>query len=62
MAARPRFLHKDKAVGALELVLKTPYTCGEMAGGLFHYTYPAGTGLVSGATLGRIAGRNAAKE
>ena len=38
------------------------YTCGEMVGGLFHYNYPGGTGLVSGATFGRIAGRHAAKE
>ncbi|MEQ8194922.1 MAG: FAD-dependent tricarballylate dehydrogenase TcuA, partial [Rhodospirillales bacterium] len=36
------------------------YTCGEMVGGLFHYNYPGGTGLVSGATFGRIAGRSAA--
>jgi len=35
------------------------YTCGEMVGGLFYDNYPAGTGLVSGATFGRIAGRNA---
>jgi tricarballylate dehydrogenase len=34
--------------------------CGEMVGGLFYDNYPAGTGLVSGATFGRIAGRNAA--
>ena len=38
------------------------YTCGEMVGGLFHYNYPGGTGLVSGATFGRIAGRHAAME
>lgn len=38
------------------------YTCGEMVGGLFYDNYPAGTGLVSGATFGRIAGRNAAAE
>jgi len=38
------------------------YTCGEMVGNLFHYNYPAGTGLVSGQVFGRIAGRNAAKE
>lgn len=36
------------------------YVCGEMVGGLFYDNYPAGTGLVSGATFGRIAGRNAA--
>jgi tricarballylate dehydrogenase len=37
------------------------YACGEMVGGLFYDNYPAGAGLVSGATFGRIAGRNAAK-
>ena len=38
------------------------YTAGEMVGGLFHYNYPGGSGLVSGQVFGRIAGRNAAKE
>jgi tricarballylate dehydrogenase len=37
------------------------YTCGEMVGGLFHDNYGAGSGLVSGATFGRIAGRSAAQ-
>jgi len=37
------------------------FCCGEMVGGLFYDNYPAGTGLVSGATFGRIAGRSAAK-
>lgn len=37
------------------------HACGEMIGGLFYDNYPAGTGLVSGATFGRIAGRNAAR-
>lgn len=36
------------------------YTCGEMVGGLFHTNYPGGTGLVSGAVFGRIAGASAA--
>lgn len=36
------------------------YACGEIIGGLFYDNYPAGTGLVSGATFGRIAGREAA--
>ncbi|MEM5436807.1 FAD-dependent tricarballylate dehydrogenase TcuA [Paraburkholderia diazotrophica] len=35
--------------------------CGEMVGGLFYDNYPAGTGLVSGATFGRIAGRTSAR-
>ncbi len=37
------------------------YCCGEMLGGLFYFNYPSGTGLVSGATFGRIAGRSAAQ-
>ena len=37
------------------------YACGEMVGGLFYDNYPAGAGLVSGATFGRIAGRSAAR-
>jgi tricarballylate dehydrogenase len=36
------------------------YACGEMVGGLYYDNYPAGTGLVSGATFGRIAGKSAA--
>jgi tricarballylate dehydrogenase len=37
------------------------YTAGEMVGGLFYFNYPSGTGLVSGAVFGRIAGTNAAR-
>ena len=37
------------------------YACGEMVGGLFYDNYPAGTGLVSGATFGRNAGSDAAR-
>src|SRR5512134_441185 len=36
------------------------YTAGEMLGGLFYFNYPAGTGLVSGAVFGMIAGAGAA--
>jgi len=35
------------------------YACGEMVGGLFHNNYPGGSGLMSGAVFGRIAGRSA---
>jgi len=38
------------------------YACGEMVGGLFHGNYPGGTGLMSGAVFGRIAGASAAGE
>ncbi len=36
------------------------YAAGEMVGGLFYFNYPSGTGLVSGAVFGRIAGTSAA--
>lgn len=36
------------------------YCAGEMVGGLFYFNYPSGTGLVSGAVFGRIAGYGAA--
>ena len=38
------------------------YACGEMVGGLFHINYPGGTGLMSGAVFGRLAGAQAAGE
>jgi tricarballylate dehydrogenase len=38
------------------------YACGEMVGGLFHGNYPGGTGLMSGAVFGRLAGAQAAAE
>jgi tricarballylate dehydrogenase len=37
------------------------YTAGEMVGGLFYFNYPSGTGLVSGAAFGRLAGTSAGK-
>jgi tricarballylate dehydrogenase len=38
------------------------YCAGEMVGGLFYFNYPSGTGLVSGALFGRIAGEGAGRE
>jgi tricarballylate dehydrogenase len=35
------------------------YCAGEMVGGLFYFNYPSGTGLVSGALFGRVAGTGA---
>ena len=37
------------------------YAAGEMVGGLFHGNYASGTGLMSGATFGRLAGAHAAR-
>jgi tricarballylate dehydrogenase len=36
------------------------YAAGEMVGGLFYFNYPGGTGLMSGAVFGRLAGTSAA--
>jgi tricarballylate dehydrogenase len=36
------------------------YAAGEMVGGLFYFNYPSGSGLVSGAVFGRLAGTSAA--
>jgi tricarballylate dehydrogenase len=36
------------------------YAAGEMVGGLFFHNYASGTGLMSGATFGRLAGESAA--
>ncbi len=36
------------------------YCAGEMVGGLFYFNYASGTGLVSGAVFGRLAGKGAA--
>jgi tricarballylate dehydrogenase len=51
---------KAEVVGTDWRPLPGLFACGEMIGGLFYDNYPAGTGLVSGATFGRIAGRSAA--
>ncbi|MFT6580473.1 MAG: tricarballylate dehydrogenase [Alphaproteobacteria bacterium] len=37
------------------------YAAGELVGGLFAFNYPGGTGLMSGAILGRLAGASAAE-
>ena len=36
------------------------YAAGELVGGLFYENYPGGSGLMAGATWGKIAGTNAA--
>jgi tricarballylate dehydrogenase len=36
------------------------YAAGELVGGLFYFNYPGGTGLMSGAVFGRLAGNAAA--
>lgn len=38
------------------------YACGEMAGGIFYFNYPGGSGLTAGSVFGRVAGRNAAQQ
>ncbi|HXF65363.1 MAG TPA: FAD-binding protein, partial [Burkholderiales bacterium] len=56
-----RINHRNGQVYDLNLVpIPGLYAAGEMVGGLFYFNYPAGTGLVSGAVFGRIAGAGAA--
>ena len=58
-------LQIDPGNGQVLDVTKEPipglYCAGEMVGGLFYFNYPSGTGLVSGAVFGRLAGTNAGK-
>lgn len=37
------------------------FAAGELVGGIFYFNYPGGTGLMSGAVFGKIAGASAAK-
>jgi tricarballylate dehydrogenase len=37
------------------------YAAGELVGGLFYFNYPGGTGLMSGAVFGRLAGATAGR-
>ena len=56
-------LRIDPATGQVLDVTLAPipglFCAGEMVGGLFYFNYPSGTGLVSGALFGRIAGSGA---
>ena len=58
-------LRIDAANGqVLDVVLKPIpglFCAGEMVGGLYYFNYPSGTGLVSGALFGRLAGTGAAR-
>ena len=44
------------------LPIRGLYAAGELVGGLFYFNYPGGTGLMSGAVFGRIAGGSAGRE
>lgn len=37
------------------------FAAGEMVGGIFYYNYPGGSGLMSGAVFGKLAGTSAAQ-
>jgi len=59
-------LRIDPANGQVLDVTLTPipglFCAGEMVGGLYYFNYPSGTGLVSGALFGRLAGTGAGAE
>jgi len=54
----------DPANGQVEDTTGKPipglYAAGETVGGIFYHNYPGGTGLMSGAVFGRLAGNGAA--
>jgi tricarballylate dehydrogenase len=52
---------KAQVIGVDWRPIKGLFCAGEMVGGIFHDNYPGGTGLVSGAVFGRIAGCSAAR-
>ena len=52
-------LRIDERCGVINtdgLPIRGLYAAGELVGGLFYFNYPGGTGLMSGAVFGRIAG------
>jgi tricarballylate dehydrogenase len=49
-----------KVISTVDAPLQGLYATGEIAGGFFYHNYAAGSGLMRGATFGRIAGRAAA--
>ena len=57
-----RINERAQVIGTSWAPIPGLYACGEMVGGLFHGNYPGGTGLMSGAVFGRIAGAHAAGE
>ena len=55
-----RITPRAQVVDASWTPIESLYAAGEIVGGIFYNGYPGGTGLVSGAVFGRIAGREAA--
>ena len=55
-----RAAHHDRRTGARHRRRSDPgLYAAELVGGLFYFNYPGGTGLISGAVFGRIAGHSA---
>ncbi len=50
---------KAQVIDNMDTPIKGLYAVGEITGGFFYHNYPAGTGLVRGAIMGRIAGAHA---
>lgn len=51
---------EGKVIGVDDQAIPGLFCAGEMVGGLFYFNYAGGTGLVSGAVFGRLAGKSAA--
>ena len=53
--------HSGQVLDVMQEPVPGLYCAGEMVGGLFYFNYPSGTGLVSGAVFGRMAGESAGR-
>ena len=51
-----------RVLDASDTPIPSLYAAGELVGGLFYDNYPGGSGLMSGAVFGRLAGANAARK
>ena len=49
-----------EVVDVMEAPIPGLFAAGEVVGGIFYFNYPGGSGLTSGAVIGKIAGASAA--
>ena len=57
-----RINSKAQVIHTLDRPIPGLYAAGEMVGGLWHWSYPSGGGMMAGAVFGKIAGSNAAAQ
>ena len=53
--------HEGRVIDTEGQAIPGLYAAGELVGGLFYFNYPGGTGLMSGAVFGKLAGTGAGR-